>query len=123
MNRIALFAITAAMIAGGAQAQTINNGQQNNANIRAKLNATVSSVVEDVNLTSAAIGNSITVEGNTANTINNTQRFFGDVSSELNARVSDVGKKVDVTSAAIANTASIKADWGRHCEQCPVRQL
>ncbi len=73
-------AATAALllVAGGAQAQSVNSGQRNQANVRAQLNAVITNVNDDVTATSAAIGNSLTIEGHTATGISNNQFFTGE---------------------------------------------
>lgn len=60
---ILAIALCLAASAGAAQAQSLNNDQRNNTNIRSQLNATIQNIGEDVALTSAAIANSFTAEG------------------------------------------------------------
>jgi outer membrane murein-binding lipoprotein Lpp len=108
-------AATAALllVAGGAQAQSLNSNQRNNATIRAELNSTIANVTGDVSATSAAIANSMSMEGERAGNISNVQNFWGDARSILNANnFSDITGDLSLTSAAIANSASITTKLG-----------
>jgi outer membrane murein-binding lipoprotein Lpp len=100
-------AFATVFLAGAAQAQNMSTNQSNFAVIKSTLNSTITDVEKDVSLTSAAIANSLTIEGSSAGYINNVQRFFGDAVSELNGTITDVGGDVSVTSAAIANSSTI----------------
>jgi hypothetical protein len=100
-----------ASFGGLAHAQTIDNNQRNNANIRSQLNATISDVTGDVSATAASIGNSFTAEGSRLATLNNYQNFWGDATSALSTSINNVTGDVSATSAAIANSASVNVDW------------
>ncbi|PZO07215.1 MAG: hypothetical protein DCF28_00195 [Alphaproteobacteria bacterium] len=113
LSKLAIATAALTLCAGAANAQSINSNQQNNANIRAKLNAIVEHVGGDVTATAAGIGNSFTVDGEGVTGVTNRQIFWGDASSLLNANVENVVGDVSLTSAAIANSATIKTShWG-----------
>jgi len=106
-------AIVAVLFAGSAQAaeSSASANQVNNANIKSTLNATVAHVQDAVSLTSAAIGNTLTVDGGQAGYVSNTQVFRGDAVAELNGTLNDIDGKVDATAAAIANSGTINVNY------------
>ncbi|MBI5939348.1 MAG: hypothetical protein HY859_02875, partial [Caulobacterales bacterium] len=114
MKNIMYYAAFAAVfIAGSAQAaeSSVSSNQNNSANIKSTLNATVEHVQDAVSLTSAAIGNTLTVDGGQAGYVGNTQIFRGDAVAELNGRLNDIDGKVDATAAAIANSGTINVNY------------
>ena len=87
MKKIVYFAAVAALfVSGAAQAaeSNVSTNQNNSANIKSRLNATVEHVQDAVSLTSAAIGNTVTIDGGQAGYISNYQFFRGDAVAELN---------------------------------------
>lgn len=113
LHHFARTAGMAALLAGvstAAMAQsvnTLNNNQRNWAQVRADLNATVTSVTEDVTATAAAIGNSYSAELGGRTSLTNVQRNTQNVTSALDFTVEDAVGSISATSAAIANSASI----------------
>ena len=85
----------------------ILNGQLNIGTTVSSLQTHITDITGEVTVTSAAIGNSLSVDVVGDTYVGNTQHNVGYVGSWLNATVSDT-KSVTLTSAAIANTASIK---------------
>ncbi|WP_396594367.1 hypothetical protein [Brevundimonas sp. R86498] len=109
VKSISLFSSVAALalVAGAAQAQAINSGQLLQGNVRAQLNAVVSTVRDDLSATAAAIGNGFVADVTTGPAINNIQLFNGDATSILNSIVADVNGDVGQISTAVANRSSI----------------
>ena len=85
----------------------ILNGQLNVGTTVSNVQTHISHITGEVAVTSAAIGNSLSVDVVGDAYVGNTQQNFGYVGSSLNATVTGT-KDVTLTSAAIANTASIK---------------
>jgi hypothetical protein len=85
----------------------ILNGQLNIGTTVSSLQTHITDITGEVTVTSAAIGNSLSVDVVGDTYVGNTQQNWGYVGSSLNATVANT-KDVTLTSAAIANTASIK---------------
>jgi len=88
----------------------INNNQLNWAQTRAVLNARIQSVTEDVALTSAAIGNSLSAELGGSTALNTNQTNISNVTADLNVHAIDALGSLSATAAAIGNSASVKID-------------
>ncbi len=98
----------------------LDNDQNNWAKVRATLNANLDAVTEEVELTSAAIGNSFAAElGGRTNIVNdqalglrpNGQQFFNNnVTANVNLHATDTVGSISATAAAIGNSASITVD-------------
>lgn len=112
MKLMYLAAFAAVFVAGCAKRRNnVSTSQNNSAGIKARLNATVANVQETVTLTSAAIGNTVTLDGGQAGYLSNSQVFRGDAVAELNGTITDVAGAVNATSAAIANTATVNVKY------------
>lgn len=110
----ALAAGLACAAAPGALAQdkdnTVNNSQATWAETRARLNGDIKSVTEDVTMTAAAIGNSMSASLGGASLLNNTQTNTGAVSAALSVNAQDAFGSLTATAAAIGNSASVVID-------------
>jgi hypothetical protein len=110
----AVAALIACAVAPGAFAQTkdntVNNNQGNWAQTRAQLNANIKSVTEDVTMTAAAIGNSMSASLGGASLVNNTQTNTAPVTAGLNVNAQDAFGSLTATAAAIGNSASVVID-------------
>ncbi len=112
MKLVYLMSAAAILMAGSAQAaeSTVSNNQNNSANIKSRIGATIQGVNDSVSLTSAAIANTMTLEGGQADYLGNFQFFRGDSVAELNGTITNVSGDVNATAAAIANSATISVD-------------
>lgn len=127
-SKLALLAATSVLVAGPSFAEDnsgdvyekVSNLQQNWAEMRASLNSSIKKVDGDVTLTSAAIGNSLSVELDGQSELVNDQISGLDQngavveSADINSYLSATGEKIDgsfeSTAAAIANSASVTAN-------------
>jgi hypothetical protein len=107
----AALAAMAIAIAPGAFAQTkentVNNTQGNWAETRARLNADIRSVSEDVTMTAAAIGNSFSAELGGTSAVNSNQTNYSNAGASLNVNAQNAFGSLTATSAAIGNSASV----------------
>ena len=107
----AALAAMAIAIAPGAFAQTkentVNNTQGNWAETRARLNADIRSVSEDVTMTAAAIGNSFSAELGGTSAVNSNQTNRSNAGASLNVNAQNAFGSLTATSAAIGNSASV----------------
>ena len=107
----AALAVMAIAIAPGAFAQpkenNVNNTQGNWAETRARLNADIRSVSEDVTMTAAAIGNSFSAELGGTSAVNSNQTNYSNAGSSLNVNAQNAFGSLTATSAAIGNSASV----------------
>ena len=107
----AALAVMALVVAPGAIAQpkdnAVNNTQGNWAETRARLNADIRSVSQDVAMTAAAIGNSFSAELGGTSTLNTTQTTTAPVASALSVNAQNAFGSLTATSAAIGNSASV----------------
>lgn len=121
---LATAALSSIMLAGAAFADTttvdigaVTNQQTDYHQTISDLTANVDNVGKDVSLTSAAIGNSLSVGGSADGKTNasidgltNIQSSTGNVAATLNSTVHDVNGNVTATAAALCNSASVTAD-------------
>ena len=107
----AALVVMAIAIAPGAIAQpkenNVNNTQGNWAETRARLNADIRSVSEDVTMTAAAIGNSFSAELGGTSAVNSNQTNYSNAGSSLNVNAQNAFGSLTATSAAIGNSASV----------------
>ena len=107
----AALAVMAIAIAPSAFAQTkentVNNTQGNWAETRARLNADIRSVSEDVTMTAAAIGNSFSAELGGTSAVNSNQTNYSNAGASLNVNAQNAFGSLTATSAAIGNSASV----------------
>ena len=107
----AALVMMAIAIAPGAIAQAkennVNNTQGNWAETRARLNADIRSVSEDVTMTAAAIGNSFSAELGGTSAVNSNQTNYSNAGASLNVNAQNAFGSLTATSAAIGNSASV----------------
>ena len=107
----AALVVMAIAIAPGAIAQAkennVNNTQGNWAETRARLNADIRSVSEDVTMTAAAIGNSFSAELGGTSAVNSNQTNYSNAGASLNVNAQNAFGSLTATSAAIGNSASV----------------
>ncbi|MFZ4072181.1 MAG: hypothetical protein ACOYJ6_19065 [Caulobacterales bacterium] len=112
--RVAMAAIIIAAGTSAALAQTpenrVNNQQGNWAETRARMNADIRSVTQDVTMTAAGIGNSFSAELGGTSAVNNTQTTTAPVSAALNVNAQNAFGSLTATAAAIGNSASVVID-------------
>jgi len=112
--RVAMAAIVIAASTTGALAQTpdntVNNQQGNWAETRARMNADIRSVTQDVTMTAAGIGNSFSATLGGKSTVNNNQTTTAPVSAALNVNAQNAFGALTATAAAIGNSASVTID-------------
>jgi hypothetical protein len=110
---VALFALTSAANAADCPGpnpcppNSILNGQLSIGTTISNVQTHISDINGKVSATSAAIGNSLSVDVSGDTLVGNTQQNYGYVGATLNATVART-KDVSLTAAAIGNSASIK---------------
>jgi hypothetical protein len=83
------------------------NGQLSVGHTVSTVNATISNVPKDVSVTSAAIGNNLSVEVVGDTRVDTKQVNGGEIHANTNAAIHNVHGDVAVTTAAIGNSANI----------------
>lgn len=112
---VAFVALTSAASAAGdcpgpnpCPPNSILNGQLSIGTTVSNVQTHITDVTGKVTATSAAIGNSLSVDVSGDTLVGNTQQNYGYVGATLNATVART-KDVSLTAAAIGNSASIKS--------------